>query len=98
MTKKPTNWLLVTTIIFGVIVLLLVVVFVVIPALRSDSVNNTPPIQNETSVICDKDFYNCANFTTRAEAQVVYDACFSISGDIHGLDNNGDGEVCESLS
>ena len=52
---------------------------------------------NESDVICSEDFYNCADFATQAEAQEVYNACFPTSGDIHGLDNNGDGVVCESL-
>ena len=53
---------------------------------------------------CLFDAYNCGNFTTQAEAQEVFDYCFNAKGfegipmgDIHGLDNDGDGIVCESL-
>jgi hypothetical protein len=47
---------------------------------------------------CDTDTYNCDDFTTQAEAQEVYGYCNDAGfGDIHGLDNDGDGVVCESL-
>jgi len=44
---------------------------------------------------CDVDL-NCDDFDTQAEAQ----ACFEFCGpeDVHGLDNDGDGVVCESLT
>ena len=44
---------------------------------------------------CDANTYNCGDFSTQAEAQEVYDACGS--EDIHRLDSDGDGVVCESL-
>lgn len=44
---------------------------------------------------CNEDFYNCDDFETQVEAQAVFDECGS--DDIHGLDNDGDGVVCESL-
>jgi hypothetical protein len=49
----------------------------------------------ETQYDCSSNVYNCGDFTTQEEAQAVYDYCGS--EDIHGLDNDGDGEVCESL-
>lgn len=48
-----------------------------------------------TEYDCSSDVYNCGDFTTQEEAQAVYDFCGA--DDIHGLDNDGDGEVCESL-
>lgn len=48
--------------------------------------------------ICDHDAYSCSDFATQAEAQTVYDYCVARGfGDIHRLDNNNDGEACESL-
>lgn len=44
---------------------------------------------------CSEDTYNCGDFTTQAEAQNVFDVCGP--EDVHGLDNDGDGVVCESL-
>ena len=49
----------------------------------------------ETQYDCSSNIYNCGDFTTQEEAQAVYDECGA--EDIHGLDNDGDGEVCESL-
>lgn len=54
---------------------------------EGDELNNTYD--------CSSDVYNCGDFTTQAEAQAVFDYCGS--EDVHGLDNDGDGEVCESL-
>ena len=51
----------------------------------------------ELNYDCSSDVYNCDDFTTQAEAQEVYDYCNPTAGDIHGLDNDGDGVVCESL-
>lgn len=46
---------------------------------------------------CSSDVYNCGDFTTQVEAQAVYDYCSPTAGDVHRLDNDGDGVVCESL-
>ncbi|MCR4327004.1 MAG: excalibur calcium-binding domain-containing protein [Nanoarchaeota archaeon] len=61
----------------------------------NQSINQSNNTNNPNNFVCDVDFYNCNNFTTRTKAQAVYNAC--LPGDIHGLDNNGDGEACESL-
>ena len=48
---------------------------------------------------CDTDTYNCDDFGNQAEAQRAFDQCSSQGfGDIHQLDNDGDGKVCEGLS
>ena len=49
----------------------------------------------ETQYDCSSNVYNCADFTTQKEAQAVFDYCGP--EDIHRLDNDGDGVVCESL-
>ena len=41
---------------------------------------------------------DCEDFATAAEAQSCYEYCLSKGyGDVHGLDGDGDGIVCESL-
>lgn len=40
---------------------------------------------------------NCANFKYREEAQLVFEDCGGIGNDVHGLDRDHDGIVCESL-
>jgi hypothetical protein len=48
--------------------------------------------------MCEGEHYNCADFATQAEAQETFDACMAGgAGDVHGLDRDGDGVVCESL-
>jgi len=47
---------------------------------------------------CDADVYNCSDFATQADAQAVFDFCWSQGyGDVHRLDADGDGIACESL-
>jgi hypothetical protein len=54
---------------------------------------------NPNSYDCTRDVYNCMNFTTFDEAQYVFNLCNEQgAGDIHGLDSDGDGVVCESLA
>ena len=50
----------------------------------------------ETEYDCSSNIYNCGDFITQAEAQAVYDECGP--EDVHRLDNDDDGEVCESLA
>ena len=48
---------------------------------------------------CGSDLYNCTGFSTRAEAQAVYDKCMTeVGSDIHQLDADGDGVACETLT
>jgi len=46
---------------------------------------------------CSSNVYNCTDFKTHAEAQATYDYCGGVNNDIHKLDNDKDGEACESL-
>lgn len=68
----------------------------------NDLLNNSQGIAvgepNPNGYDCTKDVYNCNNFTTQAQAQVVYDYCISkVAGDIHQLDGDGNGKACEGL-
>ena len=44
-----------------------------------------------------KDNFNCDNFAYQEEAQKLYDDCGGVENDIHGLDRDKDGIVCEAL-
>jgi hypothetical protein len=47
---------------------------------------------------CSGDLYNCSSFSTHRAAQACFDYCVGQGrGDIHRLDRNNDGIVCESL-
>jgi hypothetical protein len=55
--------------------------------------------KTETSIPepdCTSNLYNCNNFTSQAEAQEVFEKCGK-ENDIHQLDKDKDGVVCESL-
>lgn len=65
-------------------------------ASKPESVEPTePPV-----AVCDcsGNLYNCPDFSSQSEAQTCFDYCRSIGrGDVHELDRDGDGRVCESL-
>ncbi|MBE7553283.1 MAG: hypothetical protein HS126_19605 [Anaerolineales bacterium] len=68
-----------------------------IRAVERQQLAGIPPRQ-EGVCYCSSNIYNCNNFLNQGEAQACYDYCQSVGrGDIHGLDNNGDGLVCEEL-
>lgn len=46
---------------------------------------------------CSANIYNCTSFKTHAEAQAAYEACGGPASDIHKLDQDGDGNACETL-
>lgn len=48
--------------------------------------------------VCSEETYNCNDFANQSEAQEVFNACGWENGDVHGLDRDGDGVACESLS
>ncbi|KKP33244.1 MAG: hypothetical protein A2312_00360 [Candidatus Staskawiczbacteria bacterium RIFOXYB2_FULL_32_9] len=52
----------------------------------------------DTSKInCSSNTYNCTDFKRQKEAQQVFDFCGGVNNDIHKLDADKDGLVCESL-
>ena len=79
-----------TPLIITIIVLVLIILGVLIFLALSGGDNGV-----ETQYDCSSNIYNCGDFTTQEEAQAVFDYCGS--EDIHGLDNDGVGVVCESL-
>ncbi|MFA7169361.1 MAG: thermonuclease family protein [Candidatus Paceibacterota bacterium] len=52
----------------------------------------------EDAYVCSADTYNCSDFVTQTEAQNVYAYCLNQTGtDIHHLDSDDDGVMCEEL-
>jgi len=45
----------------------------------------------------ERDNYNCSNFKYQEEAQRMYNDCGGADNDIHNLDGDNDGIVCEAL-
>ncbi len=43
-----------------------------------------------------KSNFNCDNFAYQEEAQELFESCGGVGNDIHGLDRDKDGIVCES--
>lgn len=46
---------------------------------------------------CQKEALNCSNFTYQQDAQDLFEKCGGLENDIHGLDGDNDGLVCEAL-
>ena len=46
---------------------------------------------------CQKDKFNCANFSYQEDAQDLFEKCGGLENDIHRLDRDKDGLVCEAL-
>ena len=56
-----------------------------------------PPASAGGGYECSRNAYNCSSFKTQAEAQAAFESCGGSSNDVHKLDADGDGRVCESL-
>ncbi len=67
-----------------------------VPTQTTTTPTQTPTNGGQTYT-CSSNTYSCTDFTTRAEAQHVFDLCGGASNDIHKLDQDGDGEACETL-
>lgn len=109
--KKNRPWGTIVFLVFGIIVVAVVIwMFLARPLLlvqeRTNDFFNQASGGNQGIAVgepnlsaCGEDLYNCDDFNTSAEAQAVYDVCIDQNaGDIHQLDNDGDGKVCEGLS
>ncbi|MBI5456798.1 thermonuclease family protein [Candidatus Kaiserbacteria bacterium] len=46
---------------------------------------------------CAANTYNCASFSMQKEAQAAFESCGGNANDVHKLDSDKDGVVCESL-
>jgi hypothetical protein len=57
-----------------------------------------PPEEAENEVCpCMGDLLDCTDFVTLSEAQACFEFCGGSANDVHQLDENGDGIVCESI-
>jgi hypothetical protein len=62
--------------------------------LRPDQI--TPTLTPAPACDCSADLYNCADFASSLSAQRCFDYCISQgAGDVHQLDGNNDGRVCQ---
>jgi len=91
------------TVIIFLIILVFLGIFIAKLINNSNNLDNdnkaTENIENTGDFVCDVDSYNCDDFENRESAEEVFNYCNSKDvGDIHGLDNDGDGVVCESLA
>jgi hypothetical protein len=56
-----------------------------------------PPTNSPGPWICSHNAYNCSDFSTQSEAQAAFESCGGTANDVHQLDRDRDGQVCESL-
>ncbi len=64
---------------------------------KDDSLNKNSLEPEKSGINCFENVYNCSDFKTQSEAQAVFEACGGSANDIHRLDADKDGRVCESL-
>jgi micrococcal nuclease len=65
---------------------------------KSSSTREKQPVGVGSDCDCTGNRYNCSDFKTQGQAQACYDRCGRVKGrDVHKLDRDGDGRVCESL-
>ena len=76
---------------FAILILIIVGVFVFFILISDEKEVNT-----EIGFNCESNTYNCDDFLTQSEAQIVYEEC-GTDNDIHQLDRDGNGLACESL-
>ena len=46
---------------------------------------------------CNSNVYNCGSFGSWEEAQNLFEVCGGVGNDVHALDGDDDGVVCEGL-
>ena len=54
--------------------------------------------ENSGKYICSYNYYDCEDFSSKAEAQAMFEKCGGTKNDIHYLDGDDDGIACELLS
>ena len=62
------------------------------PSIEPSTINH-----QQSDIICSTNTYNCSDFKTQAEAQTAFEFCGGTTNDVHKLDRDDDGRVCESL-
>jgi hypothetical protein len=77
-------------------ILMLIFFLIFLPLALCSSIAAATPGASKTCD-CSGNLYNCADFSSSAEAQSCFDYCKSLGrGDVHHLDADSDGIVCES--
>ena len=65
---------------------------------KSSNKKAKQPVGSGSGCDCSGNRYNCSDFKTQRQAQECYDHCRRVKGrDVHKLDRDKDGRVCESL-
>jgi micrococcal nuclease len=65
---------------------------------KSSSTRTKQPVGSGSDCNCSDNLYNCGDFKTQRQAQECYDSCRRLKGrDVHKLDRDGDGRVCDGL-
>lgn len=97
MKKEKLIWLI---LIIASIIIIALLGFIVWDLSVDRNVYDVNPDQDNSSVNCSSDSYDCSNFSSQEDAQRVYDYCLDLNSnkDVHNLDNDGDGVVCEGLA
>jgi len=52
---------------------------------------------SEYEYYCSSNYFNCADFSSQAQAQAMFEFCGGIYHDVHYLDGDNDGLACETL-
>lgn len=90
-----------TTIIIGGIGLICIIIICCILLVVPQQIQTptaTPASSSPETCSCNRNLYSCSDFTTHAQAQTCFDECRSKGyGDVHKLDRDNDGLVCETL-
>jgi len=99
--KKEVRKRISATKLFFIILFIIVILLNISNPLYSLYQKYFPDKVNFEAIKCNYDYYDCADFKNRAEAQRVYELCKLPSNnrvrDIHYLDGDGDDNACESL-
>lgn len=64
---------------------------------RDSMIPTSSSFSRDKAISCEGDVYDCSDFNAQQEAQTAFETCGGARHDVHNLDKDGDGEVCESL-
>ena len=93
--KRETLIIILVLLILGVIALS---VFLIFQSKGDKDVAEDDALdEQETSDDCADDTYNCDDFDTQEQAQEMFESCGGTNNDVHRLDSDKDGIVCEGL-
>ncbi len=82
----------------AIIVVLIILILAIIGLVVYFLIRANAPADFVPGQSCDMNTYNCGDFQSQEGAQSMFDLCGGVENDIHGLDKDGNGIACESLS